>query len=211
MFIRQTRYCSGVLKLSWAALKYVWEILLPAATWQRNPRMESAAAPFQIGHLWWHEPLYHHRQLQPDLTTMCCQRFLRISNLGRRQHPTQQSLSLQSGKHPNLVGYISDIPKLRPYRIQPLVKGLQNFELYLKENRAMNQWTVVVSWEFMDCRSVMGVHLSKFTGDKKYHGCIFQACRLGESKAWKSNYVMYIEFSKKYHLLAFFLPKTLRM
>ena len=54
MFIRQTRYCSGVLKLSWAALKYVWEILLPAATWQRNPRMESAAAPFQLGHLWWH-------------------------------------------------------------------------------------------------------------------------------------------------------------
>ena len=195
MFIRQTLYyCSGVLKLSWAALKYVWEILLPAATWQRNPRMESAAAPFQIGHLWWHEPLYHHRQLQPDLTTMCCQRFLRISNLGRRQHPTQQSLSLQSGKHPNLVGYISDIPKLRPYRIQPLVKGLQNFELYLKENRAMNQWTVIASWEFTSQHSLA----------KKNDGCKF-----GESKTWKSIFVYKIK--NIYHLLAYFLPKTLRM
>ena len=90
IFIQQTRnywsvlFASEILKLSWAALRFVWEILLPAATWQRNLRMESAAAPFQIGHLWWHGLLHHHHQWQLGLTTRCCQRFLRISDGGRQ-------------------------------------------------------------------------------------------------------------------------------
>ena len=205
MFIQQTLYCSGILKLSWAALKYVWEILLPAATWQRNPRMESAAAPFQIGHLWWHGRCTIIVQWQPDLTTRRCQRFLRISNLGRRQHPTQQSLSLQSGKRPNLVGYISDIPKSRPYRIQPLVSKGQ------REPRN----------EPMECHSVMGVGISgsgwthqeisplKIHWRQKNDGCIFQACRLGESKTWKSNYVYKIN-KNLYQLWRIFCQKTLR-
>ena len=52
----------------------------------------------------------------------------------------------------------------------------------------------------------MGVHLSKFSGEKKKHGCIFQACRFGESKTWKSKYVC-LKFHNLYHLLAYFLPK----
>ena len=178
MFIRQTLYCSGVLKLSWAALKYVWEILLPAATWQRNPRMESAAVPFQIGHLWWHEPLYHHRPWQPDLTTRRCQRFLRIRILEGDNIQHNRVYQIQSGKRrSSLVGYsyISDIPKLRPYRIQPGVsKGLQNFELYLKENHAMNQWTVIVSWEFTSQNSL--------ARKKKHAQCIFQALQIRRVK-----------------------------
>ena len=190
MFIRQTRYCSGVLKLSWATLKYVWEILLPAATWQRNPRMESAAAPFQIGHLWWHEPLYHHRQLQPDLTTMCCQRFLRISNLGRRQHPTQQSLSLQSGKHPNLV--------YRLYQWYPQIETLPHptvgFEgtselrtLFEREPRN----------EPMDCHSVMGVHLLTFTAKKIMHGAYFRLADLASQRHGNQN--TYVCIKSKLH------------
>ena len=96
-FIQQTRNCwsvlftSRILKLSWAALRFAWEIWLPAATWQRNPRMESAAAPFQIGHLWWHGLLHHHHQWQLGLTTRCCQRFLRISDGGRQLPITSKS------------------------------------------------------------------------------------------------------------------------
>ena len=102
IFIQQTRnywsvlFTSEILKLSWAAVRFVWEILLPAATWQKNLRMESAAAPFQIGHLWWHGLLHHHHQWQLGLATRCCQRFLRISDWGRQLPITPKSKKFRS-------------------------------------------------------------------------------------------------------------------
>ena len=166
IFIQQTRkywsvlFTSEILKLSWAALRFVWEILLPAATWQRNLRMESAAAPFQIGHLWWHGLLHHHHQWQLGLTTRCCQRFLRISD-GRRQLP----ITPKSKNFPKLNAFWEE---LRSILLFVFEKSSAQLELWMKKEQCNES--------------------HQFTSDDKKWLHI-QGCRFGVSRTWKSNYV----------------------
>ena len=120
-------FTSEILKLSWAALRFVWEILLPAATWQRNLRMESAAAPFQISHLWWHGLLHHHHQWQLGLTTRCCQHFLRISDGGR-----QLPITPISKKFPKLNAFWEE---LRSILLFVFEKSSAQLELWTKKEQ----------------------------------------------------------------------------
>ena len=132
---RPVNYCSvlftsEILKLSWAALRFVWEILLPAATWQKNLRMESAAAPFQIGHPWWHGLLHHHHQWQLGLATRCCQRFLRISDWGRQLPITPKSEKFRSR--------MLFLWELRSILLFIFEKKSAQLELWTKKNSATN-------------------------------------------------------------------------
>ena len=162
IFIQQTRkywsvlFTSEILKLSWAALRFVWEILLPAATWQRNLRMESAAVPFQIVHLWWHGLLHHHHQWQLGLTTRCCQRFLRISDGGR-----QLPITPKSKKFPKLNAFWEEI---------------RSILLFVFEKSFGTTWTLnekrTVQWT--QCQESRYPTNSPVTIK---NGCIFQRCK----------------------------------